>query len=84
LPQVPQFALSVCVSTHAPPHDLVPVGHDVAVVHAPPMHSRPPVQFVPHAPQLFGSVLRSTHPPPKPPHAVVPGRQEQMPEPLQY
>ena len=49
VPHAPQFAGSVCVLMHTPLHDAYPVGH----THAPPLHDLPPVQTLPHAPQLF-------------------------------
>lgn len=52
----PQWLLLVMVSTHAPAQNVWPVGH----VQLPPMHTRPPVQLLPHEPQLAASVIGST------------------------
>ena len=42
---------------HTPPQSIAPAGHR----HAPAPHDLPPVQTLPHPPQLMGSVLVSTH-----------------------
>lgn len=50
-PQPPQFNGSLVIETHWP------LQNDVPAVHrqVPPLQIRPPVQMVPHAPQLLGS-----------------------------
>jgi hypothetical protein len=61
VPHAPQFASSVFVSTHAPEHAVLPMGHTTAQVplthsHVPPpcdAAAFPPPQIVPHAPQWF-------------------------------
>jgi hypothetical protein len=55
------LALSVCVSTQALPHAVVPAPH--TSVHTPPMHALLPAHAVTQAPQLFGSVDVSVHAP---------------------
>ena len=71
LPQDPQLAESVVVSTHAPLQSVWPAGQShVPLVHEPLAHAWP------HAPQLFGSVVVSTH---APLQSVCPIGQEQMP-----
>jgi len=63
LPHLPQFALSVSVSTHAPEQRLKPVLHVVPQLlftHvAEPLVT--PAQTLPHVPQLFTSLFVSTH-----------------------
>jgi hypothetical protein len=51
------LALSVCVFTHVEPHSSVPLGQ----THADELHTLPPVHAIPHAPQLLGSLRKSTH-----------------------
>jgi hypothetical protein len=64
MPQPPQFAPSLVVSTQAPEQGARPVAHEM--VHASPSHAATPLpregpgQFVPQSfPQLFGSRLRA-------------------------
>jgi hypothetical protein len=63
LPQVPQFALSVAVLVQlcpaSPPQRVLPPGQLPA--HAPLTHASVPVQVLPQAPQLLGSVFVVTH-----------------------
>lgn len=49
---------SVATSTHPDEHAVIAPGH----THAPPAHVAPKGQKLSHAPQLFGSVRRSTQP----------------------
>src|SRR5215208_417400 len=58
MPQPPQLAGSVLVSTHVPPQSVCPDGH----AHDPPWQVVPPEQILPQEPQLLLSELRSTHP----------------------
>lgn len=61
-PQLPQFDVSVEVFTQPAPEavqSVRPAPHEVT--HAPPEHTRMPVQRVPHAPQLLLSLWRLTH-----------------------
>jgi hypothetical protein len=60
VPQLPQLAPSVWVSTHLPLHA---VEADPAQTHLPPLHEWPPLHLVPHPPQLLLSVVVSTHAP---------------------
>lgn len=60
VPQPPQLAPSVCVSTQWP---LQSVGADPAQTHLPLLQDLPPVHLTPHAPQLLLSVVVSTHVP---------------------
>jgi hypothetical protein len=62
LPQPPQFALSDAVFTHEPLHDVWPTPH---WAHRPPLHVCDAPHALPHAPQCFGSFVRSTHVPPQ-------------------
>src|ERR1041385_7877743 len=48
--QLPQWFWSVCVSTHEPPHDIVPPGHDDEV-HTPALHTWFAAQTVVQLPQ---------------------------------
>jgi len=59
LPQPPQWALSMLVSTHLPSHTISPAGHS----HAPPLHVAPIGHSVPQPPQCDVLVLVSTHAP---------------------
>ena len=59
VPHVPQFELSVWVSTHVPPQFVCPAGQ----VQAPLWHVEPPVHAVPQVPQLLLSVWVSTQEP---------------------
>jgi len=52
---------SVEVFTQRPAHAVWPVGH----AHRPAAHVAPVGQTAPHAPQLRGSLVASTHPPPQ-------------------
>jgi hypothetical protein len=63
-PHPPQFALSLAVATHAPPHSVVPAAH----AHAPIASHTPPVGAA-HAPDVRGVAVHCTAPPT---HAVVP------------
>ena len=67
VPQPPQFAGSVWLSTQALPHSVVPAVQ--VVVQTPAEHPWPPRQAVPQAPQLAESVCVLTH---SPAHNVVP------------
>jgi hypothetical protein len=60
-PHAPQFAglFVVLVQTGGMPHNVVFIGH----VQMPALHTVPPVQAIPHPPQLFGSVFVSMHAP---------------------
>ncbi len=62
VPQPPQLFPSVEVFTHAPPHDVNPVGHPL-VVHAPRKHVEPVAQALPQLPQFVALDERSTHVP---------------------
>jgi hypothetical protein len=63
MPQPPQLALSVCVSTHLPEQRVNPALH--AVPQPLLVHVAVPLatvgQAVPHAPQFFVSLFVSTH-----------------------
>ena len=74
-PQLPQFALSFEVSTHALPHVVFGGGH--VVVHAPDEQTFGAAQSEPQPPQFAGSVLVSTH---FPPQSVVPPVHAHAPE----
>jgi hypothetical protein len=50
-PQPPQFRLSLITLTHCVPHAIWPEGH----AHFPLLHTCPPRQALPQAPQLAGS-----------------------------
>lgn len=50
-------------SRHVPEHSVYPSGQES--VQSPSVHTCPAPQVVPHAPQLYGSDARSTHPPPQ-------------------
>lgn len=70
VPQVPQFAVSVCVSTQVPSHSVSPgQGSTIQVAT---MHSSPTSQIAPQEPQFALSVCVSTQ---APPHSVSLGRQ---------
>jgi hypothetical protein len=73
LPQSPQL-LVVVMSVHVPPQDLVFPGHAQVAL----WHVMPPVQAVPHLPQLLGLLCTSTQ---MPLHESWPatGQFEQMP-----
>jgi hypothetical protein len=60
-PHPPQFAglLVMFVQTGGMPHKVVFIGH----VQTPALHTVPPVQAIPHPPQLFESVFVSTQAP---------------------
>jgi hypothetical protein len=57
VPQAPQLTLSVSRLTQVPPHRVSPVGQP----HTLPVHTSPPVQAVPQAPQSLASFVRLTH-----------------------
>ncbi len=57
VPQAPQCAALVAVSTQAPLQRVCPAGH----THMPIEHVVPPVQALPQAPQLVASEPVSTH-----------------------
>jgi len=59
-PQEPQFAASVRVLMHMPPHIISPVPHPL-IEHVPALHTAPPVHALPHVPQFALSVSRFTH-----------------------
>jgi hypothetical protein len=61
VPQPPQCAGSLRVSTHRPPHSACPAGQ----AQRPATHEVPPVQVVPHAPQWPLELRRSTQLPPQ-------------------
>ena len=98
LPQPPQLSGSVAVLTQAwrvvPPavtlHRLKPVPQVVvSATQTPALHSWPAAQALPQPPQAKGLLEVSTHWLTVPPnegiaHCVRPGRQVQVPEPLQY
>jgi hypothetical protein len=54
-PQLPQFAGSVVVSTQTPPQSVRPAGQ----LHVLDWQVRPPVQMLPHEPQLLLSLVTS-------------------------
>lgn len=70
LPQPPQFAALVEVSTQLPEQSVVVPVHPV--VQEPPEQVCPTVHAFPHFPQFDGSTVRSTH---APLHAARPGSQ---------
>jgi len=77
LPQVPQFALSLCVSVQVaavpvPQTVVLPVGH----VQVPAAQVAPAAQVLPQLPQLARSVERSTH---AAPHVALPEGHAQTP-----
>lgn len=72
LPQVPQLAASVAVSTHVAPQTTWPPGQ----AHDPAWQVVPPVQALPQAPQLAALVCRSTQ---APPQLVRPAAQQTPP-----
>jgi hypothetical protein len=59
VPQAPQLAVSLVVSTHAPLHVVRPIVQ--VIVHTPDEHTWPMAQAVPQAPQWAGLDCRSTH-----------------------
>jgi hypothetical protein len=59
VPQLPQFALSLLVSTHAPVQLVRPVAHVVA--HVPPLQTCPAAHAFPQPPQFAGSLAGSLH-----------------------
>ena len=61
LPQVPQFALELFVSTHARLHAVSPDWQ--LSEHEPTEHTWEPEQTTPQVPQLFGSALVAAQPP---------------------
>ena len=68
VPHMPQFSLSVFMSTHAPAHSVLPIGHWIAHVPFAHVHVPPPMiapaslpQTLPHLPQFALSVFASTH-----------------------
>jgi hypothetical protein len=60
-PQLPQLLLSFSKLTHAPPQAVSGFGHSSTQL--PWWHWRLAPQALPQPPQLFGSLLTSTHPP---------------------
>jgi hypothetical protein len=66
-PQLPQFLASPVGSTQAPPHRSNGVLQ--AVAQWPPLQASGLAQGTAHAPQLAGSLCRSTH---RPSHSVIP------------
>jgi hypothetical protein len=74
VPQEPQSALSVCKSTHAPPHAVCPDVH--VTVHMPFEQSWPGPQTLLQLPQWFGSLVVSTQ---TPLQSLWPGGQTHMP-----
>jgi hypothetical protein len=56
-PQLPQFVGLVLVSTHCPPHAVVPVGH--WAVHEPETQNSPVAHSLAQSPQWCGSDARS-------------------------
>ncbi len=77
VPQAPQLALLVLVSTHTPPQSLRPVGQE----QEPLEQIFPPEHLVPQAPQLLESLLVLTQ---APPHTVWPEGQEILQVPLEH
>lgn len=79
LPQLPQFATSMRVFTHAPSH-IMPVGH----AHTASRQTSPPGHIVVQLPQCVGSVLVFVHTPVQsvvgPVHAQLPSTQTMPPE----
>jgi hypothetical protein len=63
IPQPPQFALLVAVSTQLRPHWVVVPGH--WAMHAPALQNSPVAQATPHPPQLSGSLSVNTQLPPQ-------------------
>jgi hypothetical protein len=74
VPQLPQFALSVCSSTQPLPHATRLPAH--VSVHFPAAQTCAPLQRAPQAPQSLGLVSVSTH---WPPHDVCPAGQAHVP-----
>ena len=56
--QLPQACGSELTSTQLPLHIIFPTGQ----MHCPEMHDSPGLHWLPHAPQWFGSLDRSTQP----------------------
>ena len=50
MPHIPQFDVSVAVSTHEPLQSVVPAGHPIW--HEPSVHTMAPVHDLPHMPQF--------------------------------
>ena len=63
MPQAPQFAASLAVSTHDCPHVTRGAEHALVAVHAPSSQSSVDAHALAQAPQFFGSVRRFTHVP---------------------
>src|SRR5690606_8550191 len=61
VPQPPQWAELVIVSTQAPPHEVCPSGHS----QAPPVQDKPAAQGMLQPPQWSTSVIVLTHEPPQ-------------------
>jgi hypothetical protein len=55
VPQLPQLALSLAVTTQLLPHSMEPLGQ--LVVQVPLWHCCPAAQALPHEPQLAGSTV---------------------------
>jgi hypothetical protein len=67
IPQEPQLAMSVCVSTQVPPQAVWPMGHMVVARQVPIWQLWPIGQTLPQVPQLLLSAWVSTQ---APAHAV--------------
>src|SRR5262249_40351352 len=67
-PHIPQFAMSICVSTHSLPQRELPPLHWIR--QDPSEQTSPGWHAAPQAPQFAGSLLTSMH---APPHFVWPG-----------
>src|SRR5581483_9940961 len=63
LKHVPQLVASVLVLVHVVPHMVIGAEHVEPPVHVPPVQLWPPVQALPHEPQLLLSVFGSMHVP---------------------
>src|SRR5262249_24795235 len=74
-PQAPQLPSSDWVSTHSPPHSVVPAGQ----VQTRYSQDRPPLQTMPQPPQLLLSCRTSTHVLP-PQQAWLPNSQQPLPQ----
>jgi len=77
MPHVPQFASSVCVSVHVPPH-MSSIGAVQTGRHMPPMHVVPLPHIVVQVPQ-FWLVFSGVHALFSPPHCMLPLGQRQSP-----
>jgi len=61
LSQAPQLLRSSCTGMQLPPHTEYSESAQVSELQVPPMHATPPVQTMPHPPQLNVSCVRSAH-----------------------